>query len=315
MPRLDRLTSILIQLQSKRIVRAQEIAERFEISLRTVYRDIRTLEQAGVPIISEAGVGYSLVKEYRLPPVHFTEEEAFSFITAGKLIETLTDPLTRKAYETALFKIKAVLAHGQKELVDDISDRIEVVEDQYLPKNRHEQLDISSFLKAINEKRLIRIGYEDVNTLSVSERVVEPVGIYSQWLHWYLIAYCRLRDDYRTFRADRIRGYEILSDRFDLKHPELKTFIHKQNQKKELQQVVILLDKEARGFLGDQPYYHGFIEQKDAGEQVEMHFLTGSLPGFAHWFLMLGQSADIISPLELKQMVHQKLMAISERLG
>ncbi len=79
MNRIDRVTAILIQLQSKKIVRAQEIAERFSISLRTVYRDIKTLEEAGIPIAGEAGVGYSIMEGYRLPQVMFTKEEAIAF--------------------------------------------------------------------------------------------------------------------------------------------------------------------------------------------------------------------------------------------
>jgi predicted DNA-binding transcriptional regulator YafY len=81
--RFDRIVAILIQLQSKKIVKAQELSKRFDVSLRTIYRDIRTLEVAGVPIYSEAGVGYSLVEGYRLPPVMFTREEAESFIAAN----------------------------------------------------------------------------------------------------------------------------------------------------------------------------------------------------------------------------------------
>jgi len=82
--RFDRIVAILIQLQSKKIVRAQDLATRFEVSLRTIYRDIRTLEASGVPIYSEAGLGYSLLEGYRLPPVMFTREEAESFIDRRK---------------------------------------------------------------------------------------------------------------------------------------------------------------------------------------------------------------------------------------
>ncbi|KPM47224.1 helix-turn-helix transcriptional regulator [Jiulongibacter sediminis] len=313
MPRLDRLTSILIQLQSKRIVKAQEIADRFEISLRTVYRDIRTLEQAGVPIISEAGIGYSIMKEYRLPPVHFTEDEALSFITAGKFIERLTDQSTIEAYQSALYKIKAVLAHGQKELVDDLSERIAVLKNRYLPEERNEHLNIGLFLKAINEKRVIQIVYQSPVKQGQS-RNVEPVGIYSSGSNWYLIAFCQLRNDYRNFRIDRITSFEILSERFTGTHLGLHDFLIQTRTERELTEVIILIDKEAYSYLGDQHYYHGFVSEKSVGSQIEMNFLCASLTGFAHWFMLLGSSADIVKPLNLRKIVSEKLDQVRERL-
>eukprot|EP01136_Pigoraptor_vietnamica_P039838 Opistho-1_new@11073 len=100
--RFDRVIAILIQLQSKKVVKAQELAERFEVSLRTIYRDIRTLEASGVPIYGEAGIGYSLVDGYRLPPVMFTREEASSFIAAEKLMEKFIDKELGQHYQSAM---------------------------------------------------------------------------------------------------------------------------------------------------------------------------------------------------------------------
>ena len=89
--RLDRLHAILTHLQSKKRVRAQEVADRFQISLRTVYRDVKALEESGVPVIGEAGSGYSIMEGYRLPPVMFTQEEASALIMGAKLADQLTD--------------------------------------------------------------------------------------------------------------------------------------------------------------------------------------------------------------------------------
>lgn len=314
MPRLNRLTEILIQLQSKRIIKAQEIADRFDISLRTVYRDIRALEVAGVPILSEAGVGYSIMKEYRLPPVQFTEDEAFSFLTAGKLVSKFTDNDTQKSFESALFKIKSVLKNVDKELLDDAYQHIEVLENDYLPRERNEQLNIKEILKAILNKNIIKIEYFTGSRFEKNERDIEPIGIFSSNDNWYLIAWCRLREDYRNFRIDKITALAVKSERFDKKHPKLKTFITNTQSKENLIKVVLRIDKNGFRYMGDQYYYMGFVSQKELGHQIEMTFLTGNLIGFAHWFLYLGKAADIIEPEQLKKEVKQLLLKGMERL-
>src|SRR4030095_5461383 len=127
MNRIDRVTAILIQLQSKKIVKAQDIAERFNISLRTVYRDIKTLEEAGVPVIGEAGVGYSIMDGYRLPPVMFTKEEATSFLMAEKILEKYSDSYNSNIYKSALYKIKSVLRTAEKDFLTGIDENIMVL--------------------------------------------------------------------------------------------------------------------------------------------------------------------------------------------
>src|ERR1041385_3428536 len=124
MNRIDRLTAILIHLQTKRVVKAEEISDRFEISLRTVYRDVKALMEAGVPIGSEAGKGYFIVDGYHLPPVMFNQEEASSLLLAGKLVEKMTDQSILKAIESALHKIKSVLHEKEKDHLENLQSVI-----------------------------------------------------------------------------------------------------------------------------------------------------------------------------------------------
>ncbi len=126
MNRIDRLTAILIQMQTKRIIKAEEIADRFEISLRTVYRDVKALMEAGVPIGSEAGKGYFIVDVYHLPPVMFTQEEGSAMLFAGKLVEKMTDNSIRKEFDSALLKIKAVLNEAEKDHLENLHAHVEV---------------------------------------------------------------------------------------------------------------------------------------------------------------------------------------------
>src|SRR5690554_7087819 len=112
--RFDRIIAIFIQLQSKRLVKAQELADRFQVSLRTIYRDIRSLEASGIPIVGEAGNGYSLMEGYRLPPIVFTKEEAASFIAAEKLMQQFTDKGLVSSHESAMQKVGCVLVGRER---------------------------------------------------------------------------------------------------------------------------------------------------------------------------------------------------------
>ena len=141
MNRINRVTSILIQLQSKKIIPAKEIAQRFNISLRTVYRDIRTLEEAGIPIGSEAGKGYFLVEGFLLPPVMFTAAEVGALITAGKFLNCHGDESFIKDFDSAMYKIKSILKHGEKNYAQELENSITSLgiissrDDYYIKKN------------------------------------------------------------------------------------------------------------------------------------------------------------------------------------
>ena len=201
MNRLTRVTAILVKLQSKTTITAKEIASAYDISLRTVYRDIKTLQDAGVPIGSEAGVGYFMVDGYKLPPVSFSEEEANAMVTAEQFVLHNAEHSLVKNYQSALTKIKAVLKNSQREKIELLESRIS----QPFFKN---QIKPSSFLseiqKAITSFTVIEMEYHGIASDTISTRRVEPLGLYFTDNKWILIAHCLLRNDVRNFRLDRI---------------------------------------------------------------------------------------------------------------
>ena len=156
MNRVDRLHAILVHLQSKRRVTAQELADRFNLSLRTVYRDVKALEESGIPIIGESGIGYSVMEGYRLPPVMFTQEEASSLLLGGKLVQEFTDTTVRKQFDSAMYKIKAVLRGSDKDHVEELDDKI-AIRSSPVPIDESLQLHLSAMRKAIVEKKVISI--------------------------------------------------------------------------------------------------------------------------------------------------------------
>lgn len=314
MNRIDRVSAILTQLQSKRVVKAQDIADRFNISLRTVYRDIKALDEAGVPVTGEAGVGYSIMEGYRLPPVMFTKEEATAFVTAGKIVEKLTDSSTRNSYETGLVKIKAVLRYADKDFIESINDHIAVVQNPYLPAESQNHLHLQTILQHISGRQVMDIGYFANHSQEYSNRLIEPVGILYFGSHWHLVAFCRLRNDYRNFRTDRISYIRPTNTQFLKHHPPLQSFIDKMKQEKELHKIVIRVDKSVIKYFGEQKYYNGFVSQKEVKDKMEMTFLTSSLTGFAKFFLFFGEHADIMEPMGLKATVQEYIHGIQKRL-
>lgn len=315
MNRIDRVTAILIQLQSKKIVKAQDIAERFNISLRTVYRDVKTLEEAGIPIIGEAGVGYSIMEGYRLPPVMFTREEATAFLTAEKLIEKFTDTSTEEGYKSAMYKVRAVLRSTEKDLLENIDEHIEVVKTRTQQNAKQTVNPLQTILKSISSKNVLLIRYASLGSPTATDRHIEPVGVFYMGNHWYLIAFCKLRGDYRNFRTDRMLKITITDEQFNKEHPTLKSYLEQiAREETQLSRVIMRVDKEVTRFLGEQKFYNGYVSEQDLGTQLEMTFLTSSLEGFARWYMMFGDRADIITPDELKERIKCLTDKIKEKM-
>ena len=211
MNRIDRLVAILIYMEGRRVTRAEDIADEFATSIRTVYRDIAALAEAGVPIVGEAGVGYSIMRGYHLPPVHFTTEEATALVTAGMLMDRFADSSLMSSMASALGKIRAVLPPDRQDHVARLERRMS------LRSTRQPNQPGNLFLiqKALADRTILRISYRGSGVTEPSRREVEPLGLTYYGDRWHLIAWCRVRQDYRDFRTDRIQAIASLSEQFE----------------------------------------------------------------------------------------------------
>lgn len=312
--RFDRIVAILIQLQSKKIVKAQELAQRFEVSLRTIYRDIRTLEASGVPIYSEAGVGYALMDGYRLPPVMFTREEVGSFIAAEKLMQKFTDPSLGSHYTSAMYKLKSVLKSTDKDWLSNIESRVLMQTSEPLFHDKSPNT-LSLLFESIAEKKQILLTYKTLEADHPSNRNIEPVGVFHDHNNWYFLGYCHLRKDYRQFRTDRIEA--ILKTEFDftIEHDSLETYLNK-TETIPTTKVRILIDKKIARYLTYERKYHGYVSQKELDGSIEMTFMSRDIQeAFPRWFLMFGDYATILEPESLKARTLALLDLNRERLS
>lgn len=208
--RLSRLTAILTQLQTKRLLTATQLADKFSVSIRTIYRDIRALEQAGVPIITEDGKGYTLMEGYRVPPVMFTEAQANALITAEQLVLKNKDTSFIKDYTEAVEKIKSVLKYSIQDKANLLSERTRF--DQNINRERNSN-NLSDLQFALTNFRLTKIEYTNEQDKTTT-RLIEPFALLSTE-NWLLVAYCRLRKEFRFFRLDRIKKMQVLTDKFE----------------------------------------------------------------------------------------------------
>lgn len=315
MNRLDRLSAIIIQLQSRKIVRAQDIADRYQISLRTVYRDIRSLEEGGIPIIGEAGVGYSLLEGYRLPPVMFTREEATAFLTAEKLVGKLTDAANGYVFSQALDKVRAVLKSTEKDYLEHIDDRIEVIRSTArIPHLGNPSNPLQDILKAISGRQVMDLHYFAYYRQEDTHRLIEPIGVFYLDNYWHLIAWCRERSGYRDFRFDRIRKLVPTDITFVDHHPSLKDYLRDQYKDMKLEEVTLLVDPSAYLYFGEQKYYQGYISDRYTEAGVEVQFLTPSVEGFARWFMGMADCAVILHSDRLKKRLRELYDAVGRKL-
>jgi predicted DNA-binding transcriptional regulator YafY len=221
--RLSRLTAILTQFQTKRLITATSLAEKFGVSVRTIYRDIKALEQAGVPILTEDGKGYTLMEGYRIPPVMFTENQANALILAEQLVLKNKDASFVKDYSEAIDKIKAVLKYGMKDKVNFLAER--TLFDQNNSKTRNSN-NVSDLQSALTNFYVTRIEYTNETSDSTS-RLIEPFALLSSKENWILLAWCRFRNAFRYFRLDRIQKLEVLSEKFTPHKMTLQEFFSK----------------------------------------------------------------------------------------
>jgi predicted DNA-binding transcriptional regulator YafY len=209
--RLSRLSAILTMLQSKQLLTSTQISKKFGISIRTVYRDIRALEESGVPLVTIEGKGYKIMDGYLLPPIMLTEKEANALITLERIALKSKDASLVKETQEAMAKIKSVMRLISKEKSELLEKRL------VISKNFNKETTSSSLLEfqlAVTNYELIEIKYQSESS-EISTRIIEPFAIYHNIQEdWTVIAYCRLRKDFRWFRLDRIIEYKKLGTHF-----------------------------------------------------------------------------------------------------
>ncbi len=300
--RFDRTLAVLVLLQSRKLVKAQDLSDRFGVSLRTIYRDIRSLEAAGVPIIGEAGVGYSIMEGYRLPPIMFSREEAGSFVAAEKLMLQFTDVGLGSYFKSAMDKIRSVLKGKEKDWIASLEQQVWTV-NRSEPFNKTINNALPILFNSMAMQLQVHLTYQSVNATKASERFIEPVGVFYENHHWYLYGFCHLRNDYRQFRTDRIRAIRSTDIPFSKSH-DIISELRNNYESCEETKVIIAVQKETACYLSEGRKYYGFVSEEERENEVEMTFMVSSqMEGLARYYLMFADKARVVEPEEFRMRV------------
>lgn len=315
MNRIDRLTGMILLLQGQRVITAEQIAAHFEISVRTVYRDLAALGEAGVPLSGEAGVGYSLMRGYHIPPVMFTADEAAALFLSGEVAEQIADDSLRSALRSALLKVRSVLPQEKRDYLNRLRNAVGV----RLRRTDHEEARRESLMPiqdAIVRRRCLAIEYNTANRGAISQRIVEPLGLVYYSRQWHLIAWCRLRQDARDFRLDRISRWEVLDEGYQ-GHEDfsVRDFLTEPIERHELTPVTVLVESEALERFRVEVPSHRLSEEPLPDGRVRLELLAFSVPWLGEWLLGFGSRVEAYSPAELRQAVREAALAMAQRHG
>ena len=208
MRRADRLFHIIQLIRGRRLTTAAYLAQRLEVSERTIYRDIADLQLQGVPIEGEAGVGYRLGAGFDLPPMMFTQDEAKALVASVRMAQVWLDPALAQGAQDALGKIMSVLTVDARVAAEALAVYAPQVG---LPESA--QRTLQTLREAVQERRKVFINYRDLSE-KASERTLRPLGCFYWGKVWTLAAWCEQRSDFRSFRVDRVTYVRSLDERF-----------------------------------------------------------------------------------------------------
>lgn len=314
MNRIDRLTGMILLLQSHRVITAEQIAAHYEISVRTVYRDLAALGEAGVPIVAEAGVGYRLMNGYHMPPVMFTEEEAAALLLSAKVTGQVGDKSISNALDSALLKIRSILPVERRDYLARLQQSTSVW--LKVPRAAEAMQALMPMQEAIVRRRCLSLRYDAASRGDITTRVVEPVGLVFYARQWHLIAFCRLRQAFRDFRVDRLMECAVLQETYK-GHDDfsVEEFLEEAIRKHELLPATLILDPEVLERFRSELICTPLREETLPDGRLRIEILTFSLEWITGWILSFGPAVWVEHPPELQASVQDAALSVAAKYG
>lgn len=297
--KFERIVHLFFLLQSRSALPIEELMEKFQVTRRTIYRDLNMLERVGIPIVHIPGAGYSIIDGFRLPPARFTEGEVLSVMIAEKIMRNHETESVRRNFEQVLTKIKSAFHSHQKNEILNLQDKL-LIKEKFDTKD-HVPNIMDTLLRSSVDKKLTRILYQNAKGDKPNLRMVEPIGVFNENGNWYLLAYCHSRCDYRNFRLDRIQKLDVLERSFEKDHPSVKE-LNERRPSQYFTKITVSIDRKYAHFLSFERDNFGYIKEILTAETVLMDFNCKAHPtSFVRWFLRFIDVGEIIEPIHLKE--------------
>ncbi|RIX50078.1 YafY family transcriptional regulator [Paenibacillus nanensis] len=314
MNKTDRMLAIVLELQGRQVARAEDLAARFETSVRTIYRDIQALSEAGVPITGTTGTGYSLMEGYFLPPIRFTIEEAVTLLIGTEFIEQRFDDDYRDRANVARKKIEVTLSDGIRSETSRIRKSLRLLSPgtQEAPSNERENL--GKIRRALLDGRKIRFHYSKRMADSAgsrhSERTAAPYGLVLIEGAWMLVARCDLRQDIRHFRLSRMAELIELDERFELpEHFDLREYTPLDDR---YLRVWLRFNHDIAEKVKESNY-HYIEDMKEHQDGLDVALRVRQLDELLQWVLGWGAGVIVLEPESLRDRIRDEVHNMLKR--
>lgn len=310
MNRMDRLMGIMLEIQASGGRRVEDLARLFETSKRTIYRDIEALCEMGVPLVAEAGRGYTLSQGYFLPPMAFTVDEATLLLLGVDAIAKSFDAEYRTAAQWAGRKIESVLPHDVSQRVETLRDSMGFYNTAGIPPREIETLYM--LRRAIFKQQTVRFRYYTryPDDGRVSLRDANPYGLIFLDNAWFMTGHCHLRKDHRTFRLSRMEDVTLTPASFhrpadfrvshEGKRPDTRSFTAR-----------LLFDEDVLPWVMEDRFFY-IDERLETEEGLIVTLRAHTLDEIVPWVLGWGRRVRVLEPLELRQRIQEEGRALLE---
>lgn len=314
MNKTDRLLAIVLELQGRQVVRAEDLAARFETSVRTIYRDIQALSEAGVPITGTTGTGYTLMEGYFLPPISFTIEEAVTLLIGTDFIEQRFDDEYRDRAKVAKRKIEVTLSDSVRSETSRIRKSLRLLAPGQQAALSNERDNFNKIRRAISDGRKIGFHYSkkmtDATGSRHSERTAAPYGLVLVEGSWMLVARCDLRQDIRHFRLSRMAELIELDERFELPADfDIREYTPLDDRHL---RVCLRFDPDIADKVKESDYYY-IEEMKEHQDGLDVVLRVRQPDELLQWVLGWGAGVIVLEPESFRSRIREEARKILER--